>query len=132
MVVCVVDDELAPRMKPNSAGEPSKFSYIYGYPFFSAALSFLPVQICACLQAFLYFRRFPSVALKLKFVPGLEAKLRHAQLDKELGIPPIETWRRGSLASYLPLPSFGTYSQRGSRRSSQASFTTSAIIMQQV
>ncbi|VDO58846.1 unnamed protein product [Haemonchus placei] len=56
MVVCVVDDELAPRMKPNSAGEPSKFSYLYGYPFFSAALSFLPVQVCACLQAFLYFR----------------------------------------------------------------------------
>ncbi|VDP02416.1 unnamed protein product [Heligmosomoides polygyrus] len=56
MVVCVVDDELAPRMKPNSAGEPSKFSYLYGYPFFSAALSFLPVQICACLHAFLYFR----------------------------------------------------------------------------
>ncbi|KHJ98964.1 hypothetical protein OESDEN_01055 [Oesophagostomum dentatum] len=55
MVVCVVDDELAPRMKPNSAGEPSKFSYLYGYPFFSAALSFLPVQICACLQSFLYF-----------------------------------------------------------------------------
>ncbi|KAK5971069.1 Voltage-dependent calcium channel gamma-5 subunit [Trichostrongylus colubriformis] len=124
MVVCVVDDELAPRMKPNSAGEPSKFSYLYGYPFFSAALSFLPVQVCACLQAFLYFRRFPSVAEKLTFVPGLEAKLRHAQLDKELGIPPVESWRRGSLASYLPLPSLSTFSQRGSRRSSQASFSS--------
>ncbi|EYB82231.1 hypothetical protein Y032_0364g3566 [Ancylostoma ceylanicum] len=45
-----------------------------GYPFFSAALSFLPVQVCACLQSFLYFRRFPSAAEKLKFVPGLEAK----------------------------------------------------------
>ncbi|CAJ0609642.1 unnamed protein product [Cylicocyclus nassatus] len=130
MVVCVVDDELAPRMKPNSAGEPSKFSYIYGYPFFSAALSFLPVQICACLQSFLYFRRFPSVAEKLKFVPGLEAKLRHAQLDKELGIPPIESWRRGSLASYLPLPSFGNFSRRGSRRSSQVSFNTPNIFIQ--
>ncbi|VDM54846.1 unnamed protein product [Angiostrongylus costaricensis] len=74
MVVCVVDDELAPRMKQNSAGEPSKFSYVYGYPFFSSALSFLPVQVCVSLQAFLYFRRFPSVAEKLKFVPGLEAK----------------------------------------------------------
>lgn len=30
MVVCVVDDELAPRMKPNPAGEPSQFSYYYG------------------------------------------------------------------------------------------------------
>ncbi|KAK6763837.1 hypothetical protein RB195_024243 [Necator americanus] len=56
MVVCVVDDELAPRMKPNSSGEPSKFSYSYGYPFFFAALSFLPVQVCACLQSYLYFR----------------------------------------------------------------------------
>lgn len=30
MFVCVVDDELAPRMKPNAAGEPSKFSFKYG------------------------------------------------------------------------------------------------------
>ncbi|ULT83928.1 hypothetical protein L3Y34_012906 [Caenorhabditis briggsae] len=104
MVVCVVDDELAPRMKPNAAGEPSKFSYTYGPPFFSSALSFIPVQICACLHAFLYFRRYPSVVEKLKFVPGLEAKLRRAQLDKELGIPPLESFRRGSLASYLPIP----------------------------
>uniref|UniRef100_A0A915AYL7 Uncharacterized protein n=1 Tax=Parascaris univalens TaxID=6257 RepID=A0A915AYL7_PARUN len=27
--VCVVDDELAPRMKPNAAGEPSKFTFHY-------------------------------------------------------------------------------------------------------
>ncbi|VDM36995.1 unnamed protein product [Toxocara canis] len=27
--VCVVDDELAPRMKPNAAGEPSKFTFQY-------------------------------------------------------------------------------------------------------
>ncbi|KAE9414154.1 hypothetical protein Angca_001177 [Angiostrongylus cantonensis] len=132
MVVCVVDDELAPRMKPNSAGEPSKFSYVYGYPFFSSALSFLPVQVCVSLQAFLYFRRFRSVAEKLKFVPGLEAKLRHAQVDKELGIPPLESWRRGSLASYLPLPSFGNTSRRGSRRSSQASYTMPNAFAQQM
>uniref|UniRef100_A0A1I7TR67 CX domain-containing protein n=1 Tax=Caenorhabditis tropicalis TaxID=1561998 RepID=A0A1I7TR67_9PELO len=76
MVVCVVDDELAPRMKPNAAGEPSKFSYTYGPPFFSSALSFIPVQICACLHAFLYFRRYPSVVEKLKFVPGEESPAR--------------------------------------------------------
>lgn len=28
--VCVVDDEMAPRMKPNAAGEPSKFKFQYG------------------------------------------------------------------------------------------------------
>ncbi|PAV62520.1 hypothetical protein WR25_00150 isoform A [Diploscapter pachys] len=128
MVVCVVDDELAPRMKPNSAGEPSQFSYYYGPPFFSSSLSFIPVQICACIQAFLYFRRFPSVAEKLKFVPGLEAKLRAAQLDKEFGIPPLDSWRRNSLVSYLPLPFYNFPSRRNSRRSSQASFSNPAIL----
>ncbi|KAF1748778.1 hypothetical protein GCK72_025245 [Caenorhabditis remanei] len=131
MVVCVVDDELAPRMKPNAAGEPSKFSYTYGPPFFSSALSFIPVQICACLHAFLYFRRYPSVVEKLKFVPGLEAKLRRAQLDKELGIPPLESFRRGSLASYLPIPSFSQGSRRNSRRSSQASFSNPSLLFMQ-
>ncbi|CCD69319.1 STarGazin (mammalian calcium channel) homolog [Caenorhabditis elegans] len=131
MVVCVVDDELAPRMKPNAAGEPSKFSYTYGPPFFSSALSFIPVQICACLHAFLYFRRYPSVVEKLQFVPGLEAKLRRAQLDKELGIPPLESFRRGSLASYLPIPSFSQGSRRNSRRSSQASFSNPSLLFMQ-
>lgn len=35
--VCIVDDELAPRMKPNAAGEPSEFSFVYGnliFPFY--------------------------------------------------------------------------------------------------
>uniref|UniRef100_A0A8R1HTZ1 Uncharacterized protein n=1 Tax=Caenorhabditis japonica TaxID=281687 RepID=A0A8R1HTZ1_CAEJA len=131
MVVCVVDDELAPRMKPNAAGEPSKFSYVYGPPFFSSALSFIPVQICACLHAFLYFRRYPSVVEKLKFVPGLEAKLRRAQLDKELGIPPLENFRRGSLASYLPILNFSQGSRRNSRRSSQASFSNPSLLFMQ-
>ena len=29
-VICVVDDEMAPRMKPNAAGEPSVFTFRYG------------------------------------------------------------------------------------------------------
>ncbi|KIH61208.1 hypothetical protein ANCDUO_08526 [Ancylostoma duodenale] len=89
--------------------------------------SFIPHRGCA---AYLRIKRFPSAAEKLKFVPGLEAKLRHAQLDKELGIPPLESWRRGSLASYLPLPSFGNFSLRGSRRSSQVSFNSPNIFVQ--
>lgn len=101
--VCVVDDELAPRMKPNAAGEPSKFSFVYGnqfflrlyfiqilinngkvlivdfmiftgYSFFFTSLSFLPLQMCACCHAFLYFRRFPTALDKMKIVPGLEAQ----------------------------------------------------------
>ena len=49
-VICVVDDEMAPRMKPNAAGEPSAFSFRYGISFMAAALSFLPVQLCVWLE----------------------------------------------------------------------------------
>ncbi|KAK0396935.1 hypothetical protein QR680_001917 [Steinernema hermaphroditum] len=58
--VCIVDDELSPRMKPNAAGEPSKFNFRYGLSFFLSALSFLPVQLCAYFNAYLYFRRYPT------------------------------------------------------------------------
>ncbi|KAF7635525.1 hypothetical protein Mgra_00005067 [Meloidogyne graminicola] len=49
-VICIVDDEMAPRMKPNAAGEPSVFTFHYGFSFFTAALSFLPVQLCVWLE----------------------------------------------------------------------------------
>uniref|UniRef100_A0A914NP04 Uncharacterized protein n=1 Tax=Meloidogyne incognita TaxID=6306 RepID=A0A914NP04_MELIC len=39
-VICIVDDEMAPRMKPNAAG----------FSFMAAALSFLPVQLCVWLE----------------------------------------------------------------------------------
>uniref|UniRef100_A0A914Z3L4 Uncharacterized protein n=1 Tax=Panagrolaimus superbus TaxID=310955 RepID=A0A914Z3L4_9BILA len=70
--VCVVDDEMAPRMKPNAAGEPSFFSYRYGYSFMAAALSFLPAQLCIYLQTQMYFQRYPTPGEKSKVIPGLE------------------------------------------------------------
>lgn len=30
MLVCVVDDELSPRMKMSSSGEATKYSFVYG------------------------------------------------------------------------------------------------------
>ncbi|CAJ0583881.1 unnamed protein product, partial [Mesorhabditis spiculigera] len=134
MFVCIVDDELSPRMKANSSGEPSKFSFRYGYPFWSSVASILPVQVCACFQAFLYFRRYPTVVEKLKFVPGLEKKLRNAQLDKELGIPPMEIHKRGSLASYMPFPSFSMAMASGRpspTRSSQMSLRNNSVVFVQ-
>lgn len=53
--------------------------------------------------------------------------VRNAQLDKELGIPPLEQWRRGSLASYLPLPSFIS-----TRPSPCHSSAASLVIVQEV
>ncbi|CAJ0955341.1 unnamed protein product, partial [Mesorhabditis belari] len=133
MLVCVVDDELSPRMKMSSSGEATKFSFAYGYPFWSSVSSILPVQMCACLQSFLYFRRFPTVVEKLQYVPGLEEKLRNAQMDKELGIPPMEIHKRGSLASYMPFPSFSmALSGRPSpTRSSQMSLRNNSIVFVQ-
>lgn len=29
-IICIVDDEMYPRMKPNTAGEPSGFNFHYG------------------------------------------------------------------------------------------------------
>ncbi|MFH4973626.1 hypothetical protein AB6A40_000335 [Gnathostoma spinigerum] len=100
--VCVVDDELAPRMKPNAAGEPSKFTFRYGYSFFFSALSFLPLQMCACFNAFLYFRRYPSAVEKMNVVPGLEAKIRRAEFDRALGLPSFDPVKRGSLCALYP------------------------------
>ncbi|KAI6228957.1 hypothetical protein M3Y99_01176100 [Aphelenchoides fujianensis] len=70
-VICAVDDEMAPRLKTNAAGEPSLFHYHYGPSFLSASLSFLPLQMCVYLQTSSYFARFPLPFDKSVVVPGL-------------------------------------------------------------
>uniref|UniRef100_A0A158R5H0 Uncharacterized protein n=1 Tax=Syphacia muris TaxID=451379 RepID=A0A158R5H0_9BILA len=77
--ICVVDDEMGHRMKPSTFGESSKYSYRYGYSFYFSSLSFLPLQICICFHAFLYFRRFPNAADKIKIVPGLRKRLNQVE-----------------------------------------------------
>uniref|UniRef100_A0A0R3RIP8 GpcrRhopsn4 domain-containing protein n=1 Tax=Elaeophora elaphi TaxID=1147741 RepID=A0A0R3RIP8_9BILA len=120
--VCIVDDELAPRMKPNAAGEPSKFSFVYGYSFFFTSLSFLPLQMCACCHAFLYFRRFPTALDKMKIVPGLEAQLRRIQVVMALDSPPPETLQKGSICAIV-------YSnQSSSRKSSRYNLNSPLLI----
>ncbi|CAG9537214.1 unnamed protein product [Cercopithifilaria johnstoni] len=120
--VCVVDDELAPRMKPNAAGEPSKFSFVYGFSFFFASLSFLPLQMCACCHAFLYFRRFPTVLDKIKIIPGLEAQLRRIQVVMALDSPPPETFKKGSVCAVV-YPN-----QPSSRKSTRYSLNSPLLI----
>lgn len=94
-VICVVDDEMYPRMKPNASGEPSTFAFHYGnlseegiFPndshcfnyfiglsFLAAAFSFLPIQVCIYLQTSAFFSRFRNPVDKARVVPGL-SKLR--------------------------------------------------------
>ncbi|VDK76644.1 unnamed protein product [Litomosoides sigmodontis] len=119
--VCIVDDELAPRMKPNAAGEPSKFSFVYGYSFFFTSLSFLPLQMCACCHAFLYFRRFPTALDKMKIIPGLEAQLRRIQVVMALDSPPSESFQKGSICAIV-------YSNQSSRKSSRYNLNSPLLI----
>ncbi|KAI1726019.1 voltage-dependent calcium channel gamma-7 subunit [Ditylenchus destructor] len=79
-MICIVDDEMYPRMKPNSAGEPSVFSFKYGYSLMAAALSFLPIQICVYLQTSAYFNRFPKPHQKAIAVPGLSELLQQVAI----------------------------------------------------
>ncbi|TMS36537.1 hypothetical protein L596_003680 [Steinernema carpocapsae] len=101
--VCIVDDELSPRMKPNAAGEPSKFSFRYGTSFFLSALAFLPVQMCAYFNAYLYFRRYPTPFEKVQVIPGLEEKVFRLHMDQIEGSNTVSSYteniRRGSLAN---------------------------------
>jgi hypothetical protein len=70
-VICAVDDEMTPRMKPKATGEQSSFNFRYGLSFFATALSFLPIQVCVYLQAKSYFDRYPLPLDKANIVPGL-------------------------------------------------------------
>jgi len=77
-------------MKPNAAGEGSKYYFTYGDPlllpmeifenqkieysgvsFMSTAISFIPIQVCIYLQTTIYFNRYSSPADKARIVPGL-------------------------------------------------------------
>lgn len=77
--ICIVDDEMGHRMKPTAFGEASKYSYRYGYSFYFSSLSFLPLQMCICFHAFLYFRRFPNAVDTMKIVPGLQQRINEVE-----------------------------------------------------
>uniref|UniRef100_A0AC35TYY4 Uncharacterized protein n=1 Tax=Rhabditophanes sp. KR3021 TaxID=114890 RepID=A0AC35TYY4_9BILA len=70
-VVCIVDDEMSSRIKPNAAGEMSLYRFSYAWGFFSSALSFLPFQVCTYIQVALYLRQFQSLDQIEKVVPQL-------------------------------------------------------------
>lgn len=82
-IICIVDDEMYPRMKSNTAGEPSGFSFHYGlfkfkfkkvtlgFSFLTTALSFLPIQLCIYFQTMSFFKRFPKPIEKCNIIPGL-------------------------------------------------------------
>lgn len=81
-IICIVDDEMYPRMKPNTAGEPSGFTFYYGtlglklinilgFSFLTTALSFLPIQLCIYFQTMNFFKRFPKPMDKCDVIPGL-------------------------------------------------------------
>uniref|UniRef100_A0A914GQ88 Uncharacterized protein n=1 Tax=Globodera rostochiensis TaxID=31243 RepID=A0A914GQ88_GLORO len=102
-VICIVDDEMAARMKPNAAGEPSAFSFHYGLSFLSAALSFLPMQFCVWLEITTFFRRFTSPLEKTRAIPGLSELLSHLSLVRtsrthQLGRP--GGWVSGGLVGH--------------------------------
>ncbi|KAL3073187.1 hypothetical protein niasHT_035463 [Heterodera trifolii] len=102
-VICIVDDEMAPRMKPNAAGEPSAFSFHYGLSFLSAALSFLPMQLCVWLEITTFFRRFSSPLERTRVIPGLSELLSQLSLVRtsrthQLGRP--GGWVSGGLVGH--------------------------------
>uniref|UniRef100_A0A7E4W5R7 Claudin n=1 Tax=Panagrellus redivivus TaxID=6233 RepID=A0A7E4W5R7_PANRE len=124
--VCVVDDEMAPRMKLNAAGEPSLFAFCYGYAFLAAALSFMPTQLCVYLQTQIYFGRYPSPQDKSEIVPGLDDLLAEVKIKERYSL----RRQTGSVArSMSPQPPEHCY-YNSSRRSTRTSRDFAAYSIQ--
>uniref|UniRef100_A0A914CBS1 Uncharacterized protein n=1 Tax=Acrobeloides nanus TaxID=290746 RepID=A0A914CBS1_9BILA len=129
--ICIVDDEMHPRMKPNAAGEPSKFNYKYGISFLSAALCFLPVQLCVYLQTYGYFRRYPTPLSKAVVVPGLRELLSHAQKRNRIPLPGTYAFNEDNNNLYqMHSPIFPTHLSPYYRRESRTGRETPAFGIQ--
>lgn len=128
--ICVVDDEMAPKMKQTPEGESSKYRFDYGkcesvnaipslwsfrrlsgWSYVAASMSFMCIETCALVELLLFLRRFPSLEDKMVIVPGLKDKIRRAVLHHEFDeILPARTCSRSSPRisfSYTP-PDNGT------------------------
>ncbi|KAI6186719.1 hypothetical protein M3Y98_00163100 [Aphelenchoides besseyi] len=81
-VICAVDDEMYPRMKPLASG----------LSFLSTSLSFLPLQVCVYFQTNIYFGRFPLPSDVAEIVPGLtqmiNETMRRSQVQPLIGSGP--------------------------------------------
>ncbi|KAH7716528.1 Protein STG-2 b [Aphelenchoides avenae] len=127
-LICVVDDEMYPRMKPNASGEPSTFRFKYGASFMAAALSFLPVQLCAYLQTSIYFNRFPSATDKASIVPGLGRLLHEVMVRARSG----RHVHVGAAFVSGPPPGQSLQRRRESRASKDFSVSSSLMVQQEV
>uniref|UniRef100_A0A0N4ZIC2 Uncharacterized protein n=1 Tax=Parastrongyloides trichosuri TaxID=131310 RepID=A0A0N4ZIC2_PARTI len=87
-VVCIVDDEMSSRIKPNAAGELSLYSFKYNWGFFMSALSFLPFQACVYCQVVLFMRRFKSLDDIQKVVPGLLRMVSKKVPNRKISVSP--------------------------------------------
>uniref|UniRef100_A0A0K0EER0 Uncharacterized protein n=1 Tax=Strongyloides stercoralis TaxID=6248 RepID=A0A0K0EER0_STRER len=89
-VVCIVDDEMSSRIKPNAAGELSLYSFKYNWGFFTSALSFLPFQVCIYCQVVLYMRRFKNLNDIQKVVPGLLRMVSKKIPNRKISVSPFK------------------------------------------
>uniref|UniRef100_A0A0K0F8Z1 Uncharacterized protein n=1 Tax=Strongyloides venezuelensis TaxID=75913 RepID=A0A0K0F8Z1_STRVS len=88
-VVCIVDDEMSSRIKPNAAGELPLYSFKYNWGFFTSALSFLPFQACIYCQVVLYMRRFKNLNDIQKIVPGLLRMVSEKIPNRKISVSPV-------------------------------------------
>ncbi|KAI6213678.1 hypothetical protein M3Y94_00179300 [Aphelenchoides besseyi] len=120
-VICAVDDEMYPRMKPLASGDLSPFNFHYdkydvedtfrmsilGLSFLSTSLSFLPLQVCVYFQTNIYFGRFPLPSDVAEIVPGLtqmiNETIKRSQVQPLIGSGPSSacshSYRRDSRCS---------------------------------